>query len=126
MTNQTNEPYDVAAEVQALTRKWNPPPEDHSLERLVGVPTDPADVAATGHVPMAELNAHLSPTDSKVDAQRIQDFTDDGDDEGDDLDDMSKDDLKAEAEARDLAVSGSKDDLKARIREHDAGGDEDE
>lgn len=127
MTAQQSEPYDVAAEVKRLTESWNPPATDHTLERLVGVPTDPADVAATAHVPMEELNRHISPTDSNVDAQRLQEFEDDGDA---DLEDMDKDELKAEAEKRGLAKSGSKDALKARIREHDeanrAGSDEDE
>jgi hypothetical protein len=119
MTNQPNE-YDVAAEVRALTERWNPPPSDHSLERLVGVPTEPGDVAATAHVPMEELNKSF--TNSDVDAQRLSEFQDDGDD-ADALEDMDKAALKDEAESRGLAVSGSKDDLKARIREHDAGGE---
>lgn len=126
MSNQPTEPYDVAAEVQRLTQSWNPPPEDHSLERLVGVPTDAADVAATAHVPMAELNQHLSPTDSKVDAQRLQDFQDDGDDGDDYLDELDKATLQDMAEKRGLSKSGSKDDLKARIRESDAGSEEDD
>lgn len=127
MTAQQGEPYDTAAAVQKLTERWNPPTTDHTLERLVGVPTDPADVAATAHVPMEELNRHISPTDSNVDAQRLQEFKDDGDA---DLEDMDKGELKAEAEKRGLPKSGSKEDLKARIREHDeanqSGSDEDE
>jgi hypothetical protein len=113
----------VAEQVQELTERWNPPTTDHTLERLVGVPTDPADVAATSHVPMEELNKSF--TNSDVDAQRLQEFQDDGDD-GDDLESMDKAGLKAEAEKRDLAVSGSKKDLLERIREHDAGGDDEE
>lgn len=122
MTNQPNE-YDVAAEVKALTESWNPPVTEHALERLVGVPTEPGDVAATSHVPMEELNKSF--TNSNVDAQRLSEFQDDGDDV-DELDELSKDELKDEAAERGLAVSGSKDDLKARIREHDAGDAEDE
>lgn len=107
----------VAEQVQALTERWNPPTVDHALERLVGVPTQPGDVAATAHVPMEELNKSF--TNSDVDAQRLQEFTDDGDDDGDPLEEMDKDGLKDEAEKRGLAKSGSKDDLKARIREYD-------
>jgi hypothetical protein len=111
----------VAEQVQELTERWNPPTTDHTLERLVGVPTESGDVAATAHVPMEELNKSF--TNSEVDAQRLSEFTDDGDV---DLDEMGKKELQAEAEKRGLSKSGSKEDLKARIQEHDAGGDEDE
>ena len=123
--------YDVSVEKQKLLDSWNPPPEDHSLELLVGVPPEPGSVAATATVPMEEHNKHITPGASEVDAQRLQEFIDDGDDgEAEkDLDDMDKAELKDAAERRGLAKSGSKGDLKDRIREHDAaqtGDDEDD
>lgn len=121
MANDTNE-LDVAGQVAALREAWNPAPKDNSFERLVGIPTDAADVAATASLGMDDLNTHIvGPADSKVDAQRLSEFQDDADvDEDDGLDELSKEELKDEADARGLAVSGSKDDLKTRIREHDA------
>lgn len=125
----------VAEQVQDIMQTWNPPPTDHTLERVVGVPTDPADVAATAHVPMEELNAHISPSDSGVDAQRL--YADDGDDDGlpevpldedgdPDYDSMKNDDLKEHLKARGLPVSGNHDDLVARLEEDDEDEEEEE
>lgn len=119
MSNQPNE-YDVAAEVKKLTESWNPPATDRTLEVLVGVPTDPADVAATAHITPEGLQKFSS---SKVDAQRLQEFQDDGDDV--DLESADKATLQNEAEKRGLSKSGNKDELLERIQEHDEGdGDE--
>jgi hypothetical protein len=141
----------VAEQVQELTERWNPPPTDHTLERLVGVHTQPGDVAATGHVDHAELNRAF--TSDSVDAQRLQEFTDDGDDEkaarkaakkaakaakkaqqgsdeGDGYDAMNGDALKAEIDARNegreddarLSKGGKVDELRQRLREDDQQG----
>lgn len=95
----------VAEQVQELTERWNPPTTDHTLERLVGVPTQPGDVAATGHVPMEELNRSF--TNSDVDAQRLKEFTDDGDD--DDAK-AAKKRAKAEKKAAKKAAASSQSD----------------
>jgi hypothetical protein len=104
----------VAEQVQEIMQGWNPPPEDHAMERIVGVPTDPAVTAATAHVPMEELNRGFQESDS--------DYSDDMDES---YEDMTNDDLRAELEKRGLPKSGNKDELVARLEEDDAS-DEDE
>lgn len=124
-----SDPKSVAEQVEEITGRWNPAPTDRGLEMVVGVAPEPGDTRATAHVPMTELNEGFNPANDSVDASRPDLYADDGDDDSVDLDDMDKDALKAEAEKRGLAKSGSKDDLRARIREHDEnpdGDDEDE
>lgn len=131
---------DVAADVKSHQDRWNPPPEDHTLERVVGVPTDQADVAATAHIDVTEINKHIDAgnmsTDSGVDAQRMYaDDADDGEDaddveddgeDGDEFDRMDHAELKAaidehnaglENEDDHLSKGGSSDDLRDRLRE---------
>jgi hypothetical protein len=99
----------VAEQVQEILAGWNPPTTDHAFERVVGVKTDPADVAATAHVPMEELNKGFG------------EYSDDLDEP---YSEWTNDDLRDELEKRGLPKSGNKDELVARLEESDAGGDE--
>lgn len=125
---QPNNDYDVAAERQKILDSWNPAPTDEGLRRLLGENPPEGDTRATAAVNPAV--SHVDPTDSGVDARRLDLYRDDASGAGggeDSLDNMSKEELQDEAEARGLAKSGNKEDLKARIREHDASdGDDDE
>lgn len=125
---QPNNDYDVAAERQKILEGWNPAPTDEGLRRLLGENPPEGDTRATAAV--NPVLGHVDPTSDKVDAKRMDLYRDDASGVGDgedDLDDMDKATLQEEAEKRGLAKSGSKDDLKARIREHDASdGDDDE
>lgn len=104
----------VHEQVQDLLNSWNKPPEDHSLERIVGVPTGEADTAATAHVPMEELN---------------KGFRDDGDDDsgGDTYEDMTIAELKEEIDSRNadrdeedhLSKTGNKAELIERLEADD-------
>lgn len=117
---ESSEPFDVAAERDRLLKSWNPPAEDHGIERVVGVPTDPADVAATGHTPMAELNKHVNPASDSVDAARLNEYGDDlSDTEDVSYEDMTNDDLRAELEKRGLPKSGNKQEMVERLEEDD-------
>lgn len=108
-----------AEEVQRLLAKWNPPPEDHALERIVGVPTDEGDGRATAHVRAKNLDHPQNPADDSVDAARM--FADDGDDGEPDkpYEDQTNDELRAELERRGLPKSGNKDELIERLEEDD-------
>lgn len=110
-----DEVFDPAAEVAAIRERWNKPPVDHAMERIVGVPTEPGDGRATAHVPMEELNRPVT-TEPVV--------------HDDDYDEWSFQDLKDEIDVRNeerdeddqLSKGGSTEDLKARLREDDAAG----
>lgn len=125
---------DVANQVQKLMDSWNPPPEDKSFERLVGVPTEPGDVAATAHVRADGLDHPDNVLDSHIDAQRhgAPDPVSDlppvpEDDDGDpDYDSMKNDDLKAHLSARNLPVSGKHADLVERLEADDADDEDDD
>lgn len=125
----------VAEQVQEISERWNPAPTDHTLERVVGVPTEVGDTRATSHVPMEELNTRFNAGRDDLDAQRQDAFNDDldgdglpavpEDDDGEpDYDSMKNDDLKALLKARDLPVSGKHADLVDRLEEDDADGDD--
>lgn len=119
--------YDVAAERDKLLKQWNPPAEDHGLERLVGVPTEDGAVAATAHVPMEELNRPLAASSDQVDAQRMGAYDDDlSGDGGQSYEDMSNDELRDELGRRDLPKSGNKKEMVARLEEDDSSDDEDD
>ena len=106
----------VAEQVAEITARWNPPPEDHTLERVVGVPTEAGDVAATAHIPADD--GFTSPEDDSVDAQR-GDYTDDLDGSGDggtpDFDDTTVEGLKDGLRDAGKPVSGSKQELYDRL-----------
>lgn len=104
-------PEDVAGDVQRLLESWNPPPEDHSLEVLVGSNPDPEDTRTT----VAGDGANSDDDD----AQKV--FEDDLDSEDEDYsgEEWTKDALKEEAESRGLSQAGNKDDLRARLIESD-------
>lgn len=139
---ENTEPFDVAAERDRLLKQWNPPPEDHTLERVVGVATNPEDVAATAHVPMADRNAHIQasgpmPHDSGVDAGLLgavgaDEYNDDLSRTLDSEQEVDYDGLKGEAlndalEERGLPKTGTADEKRERVRAFDAGElDEDE
>ena len=121
----------VYEEVQEHLTRWNAPPEDYSLERLVGGHPEEGDTRATTHVPHEDLNAGA--------------FTDDGDDDGDDssdagidpripLESLTNEELKQRIdeinadlpEDERLSKSGNKADLVTRIEEATADDDDDE
>lgn len=124
----------VHEQVQELLNKWNKPPEDVALSRLVGVPTEPGDTRATAHVRDATLDHAQNPGDSKVDAGRM--YADDGDsglpevptdDDGNpQYDELKNADLKQHLEARGLPVSGKHDELVQRLEEDDESEDDEE
>lgn len=128
----------VHEQVQDLLTKWNKPPEDVALSRLVGTPTDPGDTRATAHVRDATLDHDKNPGSDKIDAGRM--YADDGDTGGDsglppvptdddgnpDYDEMKNADLKEHLAARDLPVSGNHAELVSRLQEDDESDDDDE
>jgi hypothetical protein len=109
-----------------LLAKWNPPPVDHTIERVVGVPTNPGDVAATAHVP--HDGAGSGPSSDSVDAQRA--FADDLDGEPDgevpDIDDTTVEGLKEDLKAAGKPVSGNKQELYDRLYNEPDEDDDDE
>lgn len=112
----------VHEQVSDLLNRWNEAPVDNAVEQLVGGAPPEGDTRATTHVRRPEMDHDQNPGLDSIDAGRM--FADDGDDgvdlvHGDDLDDLSKADLQEQAEARDLSTSGTKDEIKARIVEHD-------
>lgn len=120
----------VHEQVQDLLQGWNPAPTDDALQMLVGGTPPEGDTRATTHVRRTELDHDRNPGRDDIDAQRLGAYTDDGDDNslvyGDDLDDLSKSDLQTQAEARDLSTSGTKDEIKARIVDHDESDDDED
>jgi len=120
---QQKSPSEQAYDLQA---KWNPPPEDKGFERVVGIEREPGDTRATAHKPMDELEN--SPTSSKRDAQRMDLYRDDGADEEEpeDVSDLKGKALDRALERRGLPKSGSAEEKRDRIREHDADDEEDD
>lgn len=115
----------VAEQVQEISERWNPKPTSDGVHTFIGDPVPEGDTRATNSGGDARQGSPLS---SKVDASRMDLYGDDLDGGGDekDLDDMDKSELQDAAERRGLAKSGSKDDLKARIREHDESDDDED
>lgn len=127
MSNDTQEksPSEQAFDLNA---SWNPPPTDDGLHRMVGDQREEHDTRAT--VAVQPENPGVSPTSSKVDAQRMDLYKDDGDDNSGGSTDAEE--LKGQAlddalEARGLSKSGTADEKRQRVADHDAGnGDDDE
>lgn len=110
----------VYEQVEELTRRWNPPPTDHMIERVVGIPTSPEDGRATAHMPMSELGGPVQPDGYDDDGAFDDDLDDEEEDEGGDgYDDMTNAELQSLLEGRGLTKSGNKDELIARLREDD-------
>lgn len=107
----------VAEQVQEHLDRWNPRPVDHTLERVVGVPTDEGDTRATSHVPMEELNLGFQDALDDNDGDLPEVPTDE--DGNPDYDSMKNEDLKQHLRARDLPVSGNHDDLVERLEADD-------
>lgn len=128
----------VAEQIQEISERWNPPPTDDGLHRLVGDAVPEGDTRATAaYNPPSD---YRSPASDKVDAQARQGYSDDLDDEDDGTVDPRvpysertnaelKDEIDRRNEGRDkdarLAKSGNHDDLVARLEEDDAESDED-
>ena len=120
-----NKSKPVHEEVAELLAKWNPPPVDGGLVRLIGVPTEEGDTRATASVRPEEMNHPGNAAADDIDAERM--LQDDGDDEEDvGYDDMTNADLKELLKARELPVSGNHDELVARLDADDAEGNDDE
>lgn len=121
----------VAEQVQEQLNRWNPPEESHAFERVVGVPVDEGDTRATAHVELDEVNAHIKaggprPSDSTVDASRMDALDEDEEGEDSGYDDKTVDELKAELRKRDLPVSGKHAELVQRLEEDDASDDDED
>lgn len=126
---------DVAAAVQELNDTWNPPADDGSMQYLIGVPREEGDGRATASPTDPIMQHPRNPARDDVDAQRLQDFTDDaGDDSDDSVEDYSGDEWSktalqeeidnrnADQDDEDLHISrsGNKDELRDRLIEDDA------
>ena len=118
----------VHEQVADLRERWNPAPQDDYIERIVGVPVEVGDTRATRAAGSEGLDHDRNPARDDIDAQRaFQDDGDDGDDGllyGDDLDDLNKSALQEQAEARGLPTSGTKEEIRERIDEHDESEDD--
>lgn len=113
-------------ERDALLRKWNPPPEDHTMGRVLGTPVPEGDTRATNHEPMDVMNQHiLAGTDYSDDA-------DDEDDLPDDYDEWTNEQLRNEIKRRNedrpdderMTVSGRHAELVERLEADDEDDDE--
>lgn len=88
-----------------ILASWNPPPKDSGYDLTVGLAVPEGDTRAT---------AALGNDPSK------------GGDVASEYDEMSKDDLQDALRERDLPVSGSKQELIARLQEDDNSEDDEE
>lgn len=122
---------DMAKEetVEEIMGRWNPPPTEHVMERLIGTNPPEGDTRATASVRDERLDHDRNPGRDDIDAARLA-YQDDGDGDGDgesaDYSEMTNDELKDELERRGLTKSGNKDELIARLEEDDESDDDDD
>lgn len=125
-----DQPYDPSVERDALLKKWNPPPEDHRMARVLGTPVPDGDTRATNHEPMSVVNQHI------LAAQGAPDYSDDadGDEEmPEDYDEWTNEQLRDEIKRRNadrpederMNVSGRHAELVERLEADDEEDDED-
>lgn len=117
------EPVDVAAQVQEHLQRWNEPATDHTLSSVVGLPAPEGDTRSTanhqGGSPLA------NPYTDDADGGALPEVP--RDDEGNpEYDKMKNEDLERHLKARDLPVSGNKEEKVARLEEADESSDPDD